>query len=70
MGGCVSGCAHYLEKSAANFRNASIHRLSSWLVTSANFALMEFSKVRLSRVLCSWKGLSLRADEFFFDPPT
>jgi hypothetical protein len=29
MGGCIAGCAHPLEESAANFRDASIHRLCS-----------------------------------------
>src|SRR5215204_5364877 len=27
MGGCIAGCAHPLEKSAADFGDASIHRL-------------------------------------------
>jgi hypothetical protein len=30
MGGRVVGYAHPLEKSAPNFVNTSIHRLSSW----------------------------------------
>jgi hypothetical protein len=29
MGGCIAECAHHLEKSAPDFRNASIHLLLS-----------------------------------------
>jgi hypothetical protein len=30
IGSRIGGCAHPLEKSAANLKNASIHGLSSW----------------------------------------
>src|SRR5215212_6091186 len=30
IGGCIAGCAHPREKSATNFRNASIHLLPFW----------------------------------------
>jgi hypothetical protein len=31
MGGCIAGCAHPFEKTTANIRDTSIHRLPSWL---------------------------------------
>jgi len=46
--GRIAGCAHPTEKSVPNFRNASIHRLSSWQVNSQklNFRFRAFWEVR------------------------
>ena len=45
MGGRIARCAHPLEKSAANFGNASIHRLNS--PTIQTVSKYDFSEAHL-----------------------
>ena len=37
ISGCLGGCAHPIEKSAADFKDASIHCLSYWQVKLREF---------------------------------
>jgi hypothetical protein len=66
MGGCIAGCAHPLEESATNFRNASIHLLPFWqYILRSELPLSRFPRNRVNRIYStplSYKDRTLDLD--------